>query len=209
MKYFLKSYKSMTSQGYRICMLVVVPLLFLVLLAAGKEQSELVQILGGQLLFLFLLTFDFFSDTMAFGGICHKEVRGIKLVQTSQSGMRVLRNAILLDCIRRAILLVGAGGLIAVCLNQRQYWVIGLAGYFIVTLALNASRYLCEAMLQFAFSGTMFALMAFIDFYIWYASEEWKNGMLILGTVFGIASVAATIGTICHMIYRIGGSRNV
>lgn len=209
MKYFLKSYKSMTGLGYRMIMLLVLPVLFLGVAAFCGTQDEFVKFIAVPFLIMGLLVVDFYSDTMFLGGICNKDIRCIRLVQVSFDGMRVLRNAIISDCLRRAVLLIGGSVLVAVWIGEKEYVLLGVAGYLAETVMLNMSRYVSEVMFQVFFGSLLFAIMTVVMACIWFLSVNAGRALWSITGIMAILAIIATIGTIYHMVYRIGGSRNV
>ena len=209
MRYFLKSYKSLTSQGYRIVMLLILPALFLGAAVFCGTQKELLKFIMAPFLIMDLALADFFSDIMFFGGICNKNIRGIGLVQTSFDGMHVLRNAMILDSMRRGILVIGGSVVVAACAENKAYVLFGVIGYLGVTLLLNVSRYVSEAMFQVVFSGVLLVIMTIAMIGVWLLWEIALEKLWLITGGVGILSIIATIGTIYHMVYRIGGSRNV
>lgn len=155
----IKGYLVFTSLFYRIVMFGILPLAFIAMDIWGALlMGDHMRVLFAAIPFLVLMV-EIVADTWMFGGIQGKDAAKIDFLKTSPKGMGLLRNALVMDLVRRFCSLAG---IVAVCvlLNLAlgvDVFVDDPARRLGVILALILSSYtvsvLCTILTRF---GTMF-----------------------------------------------------
>lgn len=130
----IKEYLVFTSRAYRIVMLAVLPIVFVLLYVASTWAA------GGAMIFLvpvLSVLAEIIGDYWMFGGIQNREAAKIDFLKTSQKGMKLLETALAGDLIRRLLSLLAIMGiclLYNVSLGIRTY-IGGPAGALCLILA--------------------------------------------------------------------------
>ena len=194
-----KSYRVFTSFWYRILGLVAVPLLLLGLgefmMVTNHGENKTMPV-------LYLASFvivEVLEDYWLFGGICEKNMCSMEYLKSSFQGMKVLKNALIADVIRRGIYFA----VFALVLGRHgQYGeVIVLAAFadLVVTITLVITRHLNYAvMIQLAICGvasTVYELCAW--------GMDWIYRQLpLLCAAIGIAvAVGMIVGNVCAVLH--------
>ena len=113
MKKMMKSYLVFTSSVYRTVMYVLMPAAMVgICFCLGSRCGEAVRevILMGVALFLIIV--EIISDSWLFGGIQARDPERIDYLKTSGQGMKIMRNALSMDLLRK---LLASLGVMAVC----------------------------------------------------------------------------------------------
>lgn len=109
MKERIKSYFVFASVFYRIVMYLVIPVFFVgFAFWAGSIVGEAVLILAAVL----LPTVEVISDSWMFGGIQTKDPAKLDYIKTSWKGSRIMKNALMVDMLRRFLF---SAGILGIC----------------------------------------------------------------------------------------------
>lgn len=108
----IKGYLVFASAAYRIAMYILMPILMMGLIAwTGSNIEEAALLLAASLLTMA----EILSDSWLFGGIQARDPEKIDYLKTSVRGMGLLRNALIMDLVRKllfSLLVVGMGYLV-------------------------------------------------------------------------------------------------
>lgn len=186
----IKSYLVFTSAVYRVVMYVLMPAGLVGLSAwSGSGVGEAAMLIITSLLTLF----EILSDSWLFGGIQTKDREKMDFLKTSGKGIKTLKNALILDLVRRFLSCLGI--LAAGCLVMQIY-----DGYVISGHGIFQSNYtnlgggsrklgilLCFALVSYFFSvlGTFLSR---------YGSMVWINLLVgYIAMIFTIFCIALLI----------------
>lgn len=172
MRRMLKSYLVFTSAPYRIVMYVLVPIGMIGISTwAGSRLGEAALLLTAMLLTML----EVISDSWLFGGIQARDPEKIDYLKTSGRGMRLLRNALVMDLARKflySLWVVGVGYFVLwLCgissLKEGGQWGYGGTG----TAGIRIGILLCFALTSYFFS-------AFGTFLSRFGSMFWINWLI-------------------------------
>lgn len=151
----IKGYLVFTSLFYRIIMFGILPVAFIALdICAAAFKGRNVQVLL-IIMHLLIVMVEVLADTWVFGGIQGKDAAKIDFLKTSPKGMGLLRNALVMDLVRRFLSL---SVIMAACVLIKSRGVDMFGGDAVkglgVTLSLILSSYavtvLCIILARFA-----------------------------------------------------------
>lgn len=168
----IKGYLVFTSLVYRIVMFGILPLAFIAMDICGALlMGDHMRVLFVAIPFLLLIV-EIVADTWMFGGIQGKDAEKIDFLKTSPKGMGLLRNALVMDLVRRFCSLAG---IVAVCVLLNLALGVDMFGddptrRMGVILALILSSYTVSVLCTiFARFGTMFwqsILACYLGFFL-------------------------------------------
>lgn len=107
MKDKIKSYLVFATRGYKIVMLVVLPVF---LLAVDFMAAVFFRGSAMPAYIMLLIMAEVMSDIWYLGGIQEKNSQKIDYLKTSARGMQIMKNALILDLVRRFVYLVVIAG---------------------------------------------------------------------------------------------------
>lgn len=106
MKRILKSYLLFTPLIYRIVMFIIMPIVMIVIAFCigvdfGHAETVALQSIPGIVVCMLLPLVEIIADNWVFGGIQSKDAYKLDYLKTSSAGMKVMRNALLIDLLRK------------------------------------------------------------------------------------------------------------
>lgn len=107
MKEKIRSYLVFATGGYKIVMLIVLPVF---LLAVDLAAAVIFQGSAMPAFIMLLIMAEVLSDNWYLGGIQEKNSAKIDYLKTSAKGMRIMKNALIMDLVRRFVYLVVIAG---------------------------------------------------------------------------------------------------
>jgi hypothetical protein len=202
MKKAWKSYGALTSPGYRIWGLLVIPALLLVALGGclSIPQSPTGRFCV-YIIAMYFVSFEVFRDYWLFGGICQKQTPRLEYVKTSRWGMKLLLGGAVMDLIQRWGYAMIFAALCIVRTKSWSYLMIGLLIYIAEVLLLNVTRYAPTMQIQLLLSiCAAVVLLVFLDI--------WDGGTISYGSVsvMVLLELLLSIFTVWHIKYRVKGS---
>lgn len=116
MKKKIKSYLVFSSFSYKVCIFLLMPA---VLVGIGIGIVSIFGELGLTATAMLLTMAEILSDHWLFSGLMAKESEGMDVLRTSGMGMEIMKNALILDLLRK---LLTAFGILAVCELYAGHW---------------------------------------------------------------------------------------
>lgn len=228
MRKMIKSYHAYTSLMWRWMMMVLFPLLLLVLELAVKLAA------GGmfpadQAALMIWVPIEVMADYWVFSGSCRGRARGMDYLRSSEKGMLLVKHALWMDMLRRAVTMVLLYAVARVAEafllapGDRRillgYGTIALlVNFCIILVALNVVRhfsmwnyYISASMLALIGSGWTFVLTA-IGGFIARSGKEGKADAAEIASVFGgyvavlaVIAVALAVFTTWQVMHCVKG----
>lgn len=111
----IKSYLCFVPFLYRILVLVFMPIV-----SCGVECGLMLDyVMPVYPLLMLVVIVEVLADYWTFGGICAREFHGAEYLKSSVKGRGVLKTALFVDCIRKAIWLILLAGVNVLCWQQK------------------------------------------------------------------------------------------
>ncbi len=187
----IKMYWNNTTLIYKIIALLLIPLVVILtsrlpLLSASDASDPGFHVVGFGVLGAYIL-FEVFTDGWNFGGIYGKEFRGIELVKASANGMKLYRQMLVVDGIRRCLYF---GILAGICMSSVASGVIMGA---VTTFAIIGSRFFAGYVSNLLFSY-LAPVPATILVFVFYEGNPILHWGVALILAFAATLLAARLG---------------
>lgn len=178
-KKVIKSYLVFTSFLYRLAIFVILPLAMLAIsIALSMGMGRKSYFVTPYLIPVFLIMVEVVADNWMFGGIQAKYAERMDVLRTSGRGMKVIKDALALDLIRR---LLSMAGITALCLLAETLLMGGTAAGVIETVPiLLGMLFFCYDLSVLGTLAARFGTFVWINCLIGYAG-------VVAGTWGGVA----------------------
>ncbi len=206
----IKEYLVFTSCAYRIVMLAVLPIVFILLYAASTWATD-----GAMIIMVPALSVlaEIIGDYWMFGGIQNREAAKMDFLKTSQKGMKLLETALAGDLIRRLLSLLAITGiclLYNVSLGIRTY-IGGLTGALCLILAAYILSVLGTLLTRFGDMFQMNLLVGNVGIILqaiygsfWFTAEKQPAAPFVLA-VLAVLAVGVSILAVRTAMGRVKG----
>lgn len=206
MKKFFKRYFALTSTGYRIVSLILLPLLIagiteLYIVMGGKNAGVmLIQV------WVYVLIFEVIADVWFLGGSCIQNAHEMEYLKTSLSGTKLIKHGVIGDILRRALYFSILILLVFVQTKELQYLLVGILNFSVVMIILNITRALSGAnqvMMISVFLGSVLEVLVFL--LTWFVQRAGMKMFILVTVAAVVLAVAVSIFTVWHVMHCVKG----
>lgn len=184
----IKMYWNNTTFLYKITDFLLLPVMVILTSWSGLPRQNEVSLVSFALLIIYILL-EVLTDGMNFGGIYNKKFRGIELLKASSKGMKLYRQMMMVDSIRRCLFF---GVLAEVCMHSVPLGVIMGA---VATLTIIGSRFFAGYVsnLLFSYLAPVLATILGFVFYEGNLIIQWGVALLL---AIAVTILAAKLGVV-------------
>lgn len=209
----IKNYWGFTNWGYKLILLLVVPLAVALLGAWGFFTEGIIpMVVAVVVTFQVLPAVDMVSDYWLLGGFYAKGNSSLEFLQTSTKFKPIIRDVVVVDIIRRLAFYLGSFLVMyLICVNKdeatqmfiQHYYYMPVLNIFIALTAVFISRFFRT--LNYVFSASMFGMGA-NGFFMMAAMELPANVLNVIIVGLALLSVVMCVVTVMFSLKKVRDS---